>query len=98
MTTLQSHTGTVQGQNRVFPVYFSHTGKNLFSLQGSQVKETGFSLLGKVHRENPVLLQGWVCSASQFYALYLSLKLDLFHNNVNKDTGNQVHFAIFPLL
>ena len=30
----------------------------LFSLQGSQVMETGFSLLGKVHRENPVVTIG----------------------------------------
>ena len=56
--TLQSRTGPVQGQNRDFPVYFSHTGKNLFSLQGSQVIETGFSLLGKVHREFPVFITG----------------------------------------
>ena len=56
--SLQSRTGPVQGQNRDFPVYFSHTGKNLFSLQGSQVIETGFSLLGKVHREFPVFITG----------------------------------------
>ena len=56
--TLQSRTGPVQGQNRDFPVYFFHTGKNLFSLQGSQVIETGFSLLGKVHREFPVFITG----------------------------------------
>ena len=55
---LQSRTGPVQGQYRVFPVYFSHTGKNLFSLQGFQVIETGFSLLGKVHREFPVFITG----------------------------------------
>ena len=57
-TTLQSRTGPVQGQYRVFPVYFSHTGKNLFSLQGSQLVKTGFSLLGKVHREIPVFITG----------------------------------------
>ena len=57
-STLQSRTGPVQGQNRDFPVYFSHTGKNLLSLQGSQVIETGFSLLGKVHREFPVFITG----------------------------------------
>ena len=56
--TLQSRTGPVQGQNRDFPVYFSHTGKNLLSLQGSQMIETGFSLLGKVHREFPVFITG----------------------------------------
>ena len=49
--TLQSRTGPV-------PVYFSPTGKHLFSLQGSQVMKTGFSLLGKVHRENPVFITG----------------------------------------
>ena len=43
LSTLQSRTGPVQGQNGVFSVYFSHTGKNLFSLQGSQVMDTGFS-------------------------------------------------------
>ena len=37
LSALHSHTRPVQGQNRVFPVYFSRTGKNLFSLQGSQV-------------------------------------------------------------
>ena len=58
MNTLQSRTGPVQGQNRVFPVYFSHTGRNMFSLQGSQVIKAGFSLLGKVHRENPVFIKG----------------------------------------
>ena len=57
-TTLQSRTGPVQGQYRVFPVYFSHAGKTLFSLQGFQVMTTGFSLLGKVHREIPVFLTG----------------------------------------
>ena len=56
--TLQSRRGPVQGQNRVFPVYFSHTGKNLFSLQGSQVMKTSFSLWEKVHRENPVFITG----------------------------------------
>ena len=66
VTTLQSLTGPVQSQYRVFPVYFSHTGKNLFSLQGSQVMTTGFSLLGKVHREIPVFITGMglQCSSS----------------------------------
>ena len=36
---LQSRTGPVQGQNRVFPVYFSHTGKNLFSSPGNPVRK-----------------------------------------------------------
>ena len=43
-TTLQSLTVSVQVQNRDFPVYFFPTGKILFSLQGSQLMETGFSL------------------------------------------------------
>ena len=32
---LQSLTWSLQGENRVFPVKFSHTGKNLFSLHGT---------------------------------------------------------------
>ena len=35
LTVLQSRTGPVQDQKRDFPVKFSHTGKNLFSLQGT---------------------------------------------------------------
>ena len=64
LAALQSRTGPVQGQNRVFPVYFSHTGKNLFSLQGSQVIKTGFSLWEKLHREIPVIItrMGLQCS------------------------------------
>ena len=58
ISALQSLTGSVQGQNRDFPVYFFPTGKNLFSLQGSQLMETGFSLWEKVHRENPVFITG----------------------------------------
>ena len=56
LTTLQSHTRPVQGQNRVFPVYFSHTGKNLFTLAGIPLMKTDFFLLGKVHRKNPVFI------------------------------------------
>ena len=46
---LQSRTGLVKGQNRDFPVKFSHTGKNLFSLQGFPCEKnpvfiTGMSL------------------------------------------------------
>ena len=54
--SLQSRTGPVQGQNRVFPVYHFHTGRNLCSIQGYQVMKTGFSLLEILHRENPVLI------------------------------------------
>ena len=57
-TSLQSRTWPVQGQNRVFPMHFSHTGKNLFTLAGIPVMKTGFPLLGKVHRENPVFITG----------------------------------------
>ena len=39
--SLQSYTGPVQWQNRIFPEYYFHTGKNLFSIQGSQVSITG---------------------------------------------------------
>ena len=56
--TLQSLAGPVQGQNRVFPVQYFHTGKNLFSLQGSQLMKTGFSLLEILHRETPVFITG----------------------------------------
>ena len=71
-TTLQSLTGPVQGQNRVFPEYFSHTEKNLFSLQGSQVMETGFSLWEKVQRENPVSIEGMGLQCMQiFYRLLI---------------------------
>ena len=52
MITLQSLTGPVQGQNRVFDF---HTGKTLFLLAGIPVMKTGFSLLEILHRENPVL-------------------------------------------
>ena len=58
LTALQSLTGSVQGQNRDFPVYFFPTGKNLFSLAGIPVMKTGFSLVGKVHREHPVFITG----------------------------------------
>ena len=44
LSALQSLIGSVQGQNRDFPVYFFQTGKNLFSLQGSQLMKTGYSL------------------------------------------------------
>ena len=66
---LQSRTGTVQGQNRVFPVQFFHTGKNLFSLQGNPVLIAGtlFSLQGFLCEKNYTgktlsSLKGWVCS------------------------------------
>ena len=44
----ENSTGPVQGQNRVFPVQYFHTGKNLFSLQGTPVLIAGtlYSLQG----------------------------------------------------
>ena len=45
-------------ENRVFPVQFFFTGKNLFSLQVFPCKE-------KLHRENPVFITGRVCSVMQ---------------------------------
>ena len=66
MTAMQSRTGPVQGQNRDFPVYFFPTGKNLFSLAGIPVMKTGFSLLGKVHRENPVFITGMGLQCTYF--------------------------------
>ena len=56
--TLQSRTGPVQGQKRNFPVKFSHTGKNIFSLQGTPFLITGISLWKKLHKENPVFITG----------------------------------------
>ena len=61
---------TVQGQNRVYPVSFFPTGKNLLSLQGSQLMETGFSLLGETYRENPVFITGMGLQCS--IRMYLS--------------------------
>ena len=48
MATLQSRTGPVQGQNRVFPAKFFSQEKNLFALQGTPflVAGTLFSLQG----------------------------------------------------
>ena len=44
-------------------------GKTLFSLQGSQLMKTGFSLCGntqgQLHRENPVLALYWPCKGLQ---------------------------------
>ena len=54
--TLQSLTGSLQGENKVFPVNFSHTGKNLLSLHGTPAMKTGFSLWEKLHSENPVFI------------------------------------------
>ena len=66
------HCNPVQGQYRastgpeqVFPCEVFHTGKNLFSLQGTPVLIagtpifiTGISLWRKLHRETPVFITG----------------------------------------
>ena len=68
--TLQSCTGPVQGQNRVFPVKFSTQGKTcfhyrepLFSLQGPLFSLQGFSC-EKTSQGIPCfhLHREWVCS------------------------------------
>ena len=77
--TLQSRTWPVQGQNRVFPVYFSHTGKILVSLQGSQVMDTGFDLWVKVHREksvNPIII--WLCLLFTILTQLISVSIKWF--------------------
>ena len=70
LDALQSRTEPVQGQNRVFPVYLSHTGKYLFSWQGSQMMRTGFSLWEKVHRENPVFITGIPANVNRFFPVW----------------------------
>ena len=72
---LQSRTGLVQGQNRDFPVKFSHTGKNLFSLQGFPCEKnftgkTLFSLQGRVCREFTSIFSVKICHRSHAYASY----------------------------
>ena len=42
--SMQSLTGSLQGENRVFPVNLTHTGKNLFSLHVIPAMKTGLSL------------------------------------------------------
>ena len=55
---ISMHCNPVQCQIRDFPVKFSHTGKNLYSLQGTPFLITGISLWEKLHRENPVFITG----------------------------------------
>ena len=50
MIALQSCTGPVQGQNRVFPAKFSTQGKTCFHYRDFPVR--------KLHRENPVFITG----------------------------------------
>jgi hypothetical protein len=66
-------------ENRGFPVKFSHREipvKKQGSLQleqGFPVMKTGFSLCGKLHRENPVLTLYWPCTGLQCESIqYLS--------------------------
>ena len=76
-STLQSPTGPVQGQNRVFSVKFSTQGKPcfhnrepLFSFQGPLFSLRDFPVK-KLHRENPVFITGngfAVLVQSCFYA------------------------------
>jgi hypothetical protein len=69
--TLQSCTGPVQGQNRVFPVKFSTQGKTcfhfrepLFSLQGPLFSLQGFPC-EKTSQGKPCFhYREWVCSAA----------------------------------
>ena len=56
--SLQFLTGSLQGENRGFPVKFFHTGKNLFSIHGTPAMKTGFSLWEKLHMENLVFITG----------------------------------------
>ena len=63
MHTMQSCTGPVQGQNRVFPVKFSTQGKTfLFSLQGPLFSLQGFPCETNFTGKTLFLLQGRVCS------------------------------------
>ena len=86
---IQSRTGPVQGQNRDFPVYFSRTGKNLFSLQGSQLMKAGFSLCGNTTQGNPcsgpvlglyrIAVYHWIqcCNVRQYCSGTKQLQLQL---------------------
>jgi hypothetical protein len=58
----RASTGPVQGQNRDFPVKFSHTGKNLFSLQGILFSLQGFPCEQNFTGKTLFSLQGRVCS------------------------------------
>jgi hypothetical protein len=70
---LQSCTGPVQGQNRVFPVKFSTQGKTcfhyrepLFSLQGPLFSLQGFPC-EKTSQGKPCFhYREWVCSEVEF--------------------------------
>ena len=72
LPTLQSCTGPVQGQNRVFPVKFSTQGKTcfhyrepLFSLQGPLFSLQGFPC-EKTSQGKPCFhYREWVCSVGE---------------------------------
>ena len=76
--SLQSLTGSLQGENRVFPVKFFHTVKNLFSLHGTPAMKIGFSLWEKLHRENPVFITGMGLQCRK----QKELSVVLYHNLV----------------
>ena len=81
LTRLQSRTGPVQGQNRVFPVYSFSQGKTwfcyrepLFSLQGPCIHYRELSVR-KSTQENPCSHdREWVCSV-----LHIIAQNMLFH-------------------
>ena len=63
---MQSLTGSLQGENRVFPVKFFHAGKNMFSLPGIPAMKTGFPCEKNFTGKTLFSLQGWVCSVVKF--------------------------------
>ena len=63
--TLQSRTGPVQGKNRVFPVYFSHTGKTCFHYRVPRWWQQVFPCWEKYTGKPLFSLQGWVCSVGK---------------------------------
>ena len=56
--SLHYWTSMMSQHRKPHPLMKNLTGKILFSLQGSQLMQTGFSLWEKVHRENPVFNTG----------------------------------------
>ena len=65
MATLQSLTGSVQGQNRDFPVYFSQQGKTCFHYRNPSYWKQVFPCVEILHREIPVLALYWPCKGLQ---------------------------------
>ena len=85
ITALQSCTGPVQGQNRVFPVKFSTQGKTcfhyrepLFSLQGPLFSLQGFPC-EKTSQGKPCFhYREWVCSVQRSYFHPIMLNLPTY--------------------